>query len=90
MTIHQEFSVWRDRGEQWDADDIDPPALTSTAESFADAASLYLNGSLKESGDSVTLIVRNNASGEYRRIEVERSWRQRSEEKTSLDELCEP
>lgn len=90
MMIHQEYSVWRDRGEQWDADDIDPPAITSTAESFADAAEFYLNCCLGESDGDVTLIVRNNASGEYRRIESARSWRLKSEEKTSLEELCEP
>lgn len=81
------YSVWHDHQEQWDADNIDPAALTCQAISFAAAAKQLADDC--NDYDNV-FIVRDNDAGEYCRIELVRAWTVKSDVPLTIDELCAP
>lgn len=85
-----QYSVWTDNQEQWDANDIDPPAWTGEAESFAEAAEIYLEHEF-EDGSYAELVVRNDDNGNYYACKFNKSgWSLKIASNTTLEELCSP
>ena len=83
------YSVWNQTCKQWGAGEIDPPALTCQAMSFADAAEKLANQDDYEGFGK--FIVRDNETGDYQRIALMPGWFsvQRGEPIT-LEDLCTP
>ena len=83
------FSVWHDNEEQWDPNDIDPPALKCVARTAAEAAEKLADDSDDLSyGD---FIVRNDELETYHHVTLARGgWTILSNRLTSLEELCAP
>ena len=87
MSDTRQFSVWHDVQEQWDADDIDEPALRCQARNAVEAAE-----KLADDGDANygEYVVRDDATGAFRTIELQRSWRVKRDRSTTLADLCAP
>ncbi len=81
------LSVWYDSQEQWDPEDIDPPALRCTASSYLAAAERLADDSDASYG---TFIVRDETTGVYRSVELVRSWTVKRDAPTTLTELSTP
>jgi len=83
------FSVWHENGEQWDPNNIDPPALKCVARTAVEAA-----GRLADSSDDLSFgefIVRNDELKTYHHVTLARGgWTVLSDRRTSLEELCAP
>jgi hypothetical protein len=73
--------------EQWDPDHIDEPAMHCQARTALEAAERCADDS---DSNYANFIVRNNETGEYRNIELQRSWSVKTDRPTSLKELCAP
>ena len=85
--IESPFSVWHDMQEQWDPENIDEPAMSCKATSFLVAAERCADDS---DASYANLIVRNDRTGEYRNIELQRSWTVKTDRPTTLKELSDP
>lgn len=83
------YSVWHDSQEQWDANDIDPPALQCEAISFA-AAAEQLADEWDDDYKHGYFIVRDDETKRYRQIELKRCWYVKSDNPITLDEMCSP
>jgi len=81
------YSMWHDMQEQWDPEDIDEPVMQCQARNAIEAAERCADDT---DDNNVNLIVRNDRTGEYRNIELQRSWNVKTDRPTSLKELSEP
>jgi hypothetical protein len=79
------FSVWHDNEEQWIREDADSPSLVCVAHSYIEAAE-----KMADDIDEGAFIVRDDATGMFRRIRLERGWSLKSDAPVTLEELCAP
>lgn len=86
-TPKRDFSVWHDNEEQWDSDNLDPPARRCKARSFVEAAEQLADDSDSSYG---TFIVRDDQTNSYRRIALTRGWEVKTDAPITLEELCAP
>lgn len=83
------YSVWTDYEEQWEMDDLPPPEDTVTAFSAESAAEKFANRHGFGETD-MCLIVRDDATEQYFKIEVTQTWECVGADQTTLAELCDP
>jgi hypothetical protein len=82
------FSIWKDNQEQWSATDIDPPLAVVVARTAKDAAESYAADANPDNDSNV--IVRDETTGNYFRIELVREWTANYVAVITLEELCAP
>jgi hypothetical protein len=81
------YSVWYDKQEQWDPEDIDEPALRCQARYPVEAAERLAED---DDSDCMDFIVRDDESNSYRIITLVRGWSVKCDSATSLAELSAP
>lgn len=81
------FSVWYDNDAQWDPDHFDEPELRCRASTAIAAAEQLADAS---EAKHCHVIVRDDATGVYRQIELVREWMVKWDAETTIEKLSAP
>jgi hypothetical protein len=79
------YKVWRDNGEEWDQNVIDPHKLIE-ARNQDEAAEIFADR-YNEGMDNTVICIVQDEFGQYYQIDVAKEWRVRSRLNTTIEEL---